>query len=102
MADSGFWVDGPSFYPLNKIQGRDFEHRGRWNRDIRKKRIVNEWGIGAVNSRWPLFLGRRSFDEDMVPTACETGVLVDSVGLGDRRGCDECKALLESEQWLAL
>jgi hypothetical protein len=27
---------------------------------------------------------------------------VDSVGLGDRRGCDECKELLESEQWLAL
>jgi Aspartyl protease len=26
---------------------------------------------------------------------------VDSVGLGDRRGCDECKELLESEQWLA-
>jgi hypothetical protein len=29
-------------------------------------------------------------------------VSVDSVGLGDRRGCDECKELLESEQWLAL
>jgi hypothetical protein len=29
-------------------------------------------------------------------------ILVDSVGLGDRRGCDECKELLESEQWLAL
>jgi hypothetical protein len=27
---------------------------------------------------------------------------VDSVGLGDRRGCDECKELLESEQWLTL
>jgi hypothetical protein len=27
---------------------------------------------------------------------------VDSVGLGDRRGCDECKELLEREQWLAL
>jgi hypothetical protein len=27
---------------------------------------------------------------------------VDSVGLGDRRGCDECKELLEIEQWLAL
>jgi hypothetical protein len=27
---------------------------------------------------------------------------VDSVGLGDRRGCDECKELLESEQWFAL
>jgi hypothetical protein len=27
---------------------------------------------------------------------------VDSVGLGDIRGCDECKELLESEQWLAL
>jgi hypothetical protein len=25
-------------------------------------------------------------------------VPVDSVGLGDRRGCDECKELLESEQ----
>jgi hypothetical protein len=34
-----------------------------------------------------------------------TGVMrsaVDSVGLGDRRGGDECKGLLESEQWLAL
>jgi hypothetical protein len=29
-------------------------------------------------------------------------IFVDSVGLGDRRGCDECKELLESEQWLAL
>jgi hypothetical protein len=29
-------------------------------------------------------------------------VVVDSVGLGDRRGCDECKELLEREQWLAL
>jgi hypothetical protein len=29
-------------------------------------------------------------------------LIVDSVGLGDRRGCDECKELLESEQWLAL
>jgi hypothetical protein len=29
-------------------------------------------------------------------------VVVDSVGLGDRRGHDECKELLESEQWLAL
>jgi hypothetical protein len=28
--------------------------------------------------------------------------IVDSVGLGDRRGCDECKELLEREQWLAL
>jgi hypothetical protein len=27
---------------------------------------------------------------------------VDSVGLGDRRGCDECKELLEREQCLAL
>jgi hypothetical protein len=27
---------------------------------------------------------------------------VDSVGLGDRRGCEERKELLESEQWLAL
>jgi hypothetical protein len=27
---------------------------------------------------------------------------VNSVGLGDRRGCDECKELLENEQWLAL
>jgi hypothetical protein len=33
-----------------------------------------------------------------------TGMLasVDSVGLGDRRGCDECEELLETEQWLAL
>jgi DDE superfamily endonuclease len=30
------------------------------------------------------------------------GRFVDSVGLGDRRGCDKCKELLESEQWLAL
>jgi hypothetical protein len=29
-------------------------------------------------------------------------LIVDSVGLGDIRGCDECKELLESEQWLAL
>jgi hypothetical protein len=28
--------------------------------------------------------------------------VVNSVGLGDRRGCDECKELLDSEQWLAL
>jgi hypothetical protein len=27
---------------------------------------------------------------------------VNSVGLGDRRGCDEGEELLESEQWLAL
>jgi hypothetical protein len=27
---------------------------------------------------------------------------VNSVGLEDRRGCDECKELLEREQWLAL
>jgi hypothetical protein len=27
---------------------------------------------------------------------------VDSVGLGDIRGCDEYKELFESEQWLAL
>jgi hypothetical protein len=27
---------------------------------------------------------------------------VDSVGLGDRRGCNEGKELLEREQWLAL
>jgi hypothetical protein len=32
----------------------------------------------------------------------EVAVIVDSVGSGDRRGCDECKELLESEQWLAL
>jgi hypothetical protein len=25
-----------------------------------------------------------------------------SVCLGDRRGCDECKELLESEQWFAI
>jgi hypothetical protein len=29
-------------------------------------------------------------------------IAVDSVGLGDRRGCDECKELLESEQWFDL
>jgi hypothetical protein len=34
--------------------------------------------------------------------ACRLIPAVDSVGLGDRRGCDECKELLESEQWLAL
>jgi hypothetical protein len=28
--------------------------------------------------------------------------VVDSVGLGDRRVCNECEELLESEQWLAL
>jgi hypothetical protein len=28
--------------------------------------------------------------------------VVDSVGLGDRRGCNEGEELLESEQWLAL
>jgi hypothetical protein len=29
-------------------------------------------------------------------------ICVDSGGLGDRRGGDECKELLESEQWLAI
>jgi hypothetical protein len=27
---------------------------------------------------------------------------VNSLGVGDRLGCNECKELLESEQWLAL
>jgi hypothetical protein len=39
--------------------------------------------------------GARVLDRTFPPT-------VDSVGLGDRRGCDKCKELLESEQWLPL
>jgi DDE superfamily endonuclease len=76
MAYSGFQGDGPILYPFKKNQGRAFEHKGHWNRDIRKQRIVNEWGIGAVNSRWRLLLGRWYFDEDMFPMAYETGVLL--------------------------
>jgi hypothetical protein len=37
-----------------------------------------------------------------VAIALFAAICVDSVGLGDRRGFDECKELLESEQWLAL
>jgi hypothetical protein len=40
---------------------------------------------------------RPTFSEPEFERRC-----VNSVGLGDRRGCDECKELLESEQWLAL
>jgi DDE superfamily endonuclease len=76
MAYSGFQGDGPIVYPFKKNQGRVFEHRGRWNRGIRRQRIVNEWGIGAVNSGWRLFLGRWSFDEDVLPMAYETGILL--------------------------
>jgi DDE superfamily endonuclease len=67
MADSGFQGDGPLVFPFKKNQGLAFAHRGRWNRDMRKQRILNEWVIGAVNNRWRLFLGRWSFDEDLSP-----------------------------------
>jgi DDE superfamily endonuclease len=76
MSDSGFQGDGPIVFPFKKNQGLAFAHRGRWNRDIRKQRRLNEWGIGAVNNRWRLFLERWYFVKHLFPSAYETGVLL--------------------------
>jgi hypothetical protein len=56
---------------------------------------------------WVPALSTGAENAQLVPIPLRGEVLplcrpVDSVGLGDRRGCDECKELLESEQWLAL
>jgi hypothetical protein len=56
-----------------------------WNRDIRKQRIRNEWGLGFLKTRWRLFLGEWPYDEAVFVESFTVGAILCNMHLR-RRG----------------
>lgn len=76
LADSGFHGDGPIETPHKKGQAVEFRDKHARNRDIRKQRICNEWGIGRVNNKFRLFLGRWSQSKQWFPMSFEAAAMI--------------------------
>jgi hypothetical protein len=66
IGDTGFVGEGDHLIcPFKKNQGALYRWRAMWNRDIRKQRISNEWGLGFLKNRWRVFLGEWPYDESV-------------------------------------
>jgi hypothetical protein len=64
IGDTGFVGEGDHLIcPFKKNHGALYLWRAMWNRDIRKQRIRNEWGLGFLKNWWGVLLGEWSFDE---------------------------------------
>ena len=47
--------------------------------------MVNEWGIGYINSRFRIFLGRWPIEKELFPIAYNTAAMISNWDF-DRRG----------------
>jgi DDE superfamily endonuclease len=66
IGETGFVGEGDHLIcPFKKNQGALYRWREMWNRDIRKQRIRNEWGLGFLMNRWRVFLGEWPYDESV-------------------------------------
>lgn len=72
MADMGFGGDGALVVPYKRNESTEWLFRTTHNRYIRSQRMVNEWGIGYINNRYRVFLGKWSFEKDLFPIAYTT------------------------------
>jgi len=72
IGDTGFM--GPSrvlVCPFRRNADETGVDRDAWNTDIRRSRIRNEWGIGDVKNRFRLFLGRWSYEPELLAPTFE-------------------------------
>ena len=76
IADTGFVGEGNVVCPFKKGVGDGFFYREKFNRDIRRQRVCNEWGIGLIKNRYRLFLGRWPFSPDLFPMCFETAAMI--------------------------
>ena len=58
LTDSGFSGWGPIMCPFKKGEALDFIFRAEHNRELRKKRVLNEQGIGYLSKKWRILIGR--------------------------------------------
>lgn len=63
----GFVGDGSLIVPYKSNESLDWMYRAVHNRYIRKRRMVNEWGIGYINNRYREFLGLWPFGQELFP-----------------------------------
>ena len=61
--------DGDLFFPYKRIESTLWLYRSKQNSYIRSQRMVNEWGIGFINNRFRVFLGRWPFEPELFPIA---------------------------------
>ena len=76
IGDIGFQGAGKVLCPFKSNQGATFVHRGMWNKELRRERICNEWGIGYINNRNRLFLGRWPFESCLFPVNYENAAMI--------------------------
>jgi hypothetical protein len=55
MTDMGLTGEGPIVFPFKSGRALYFELHGLWNNMIRKKRMINKWGVGYVSNRHRIF-----------------------------------------------
>ena len=85
MADMGFAGSGELVVPYKRNESTMWMYRSIYNKCIRKQRMVNEWGIGYVNNRFRLFLGRWPFEKELFSLAYYTVAMLSNWQF-DRRG----------------
>lgn len=52
-------------FPFKSRKETNWRHGRKWNKRIRKQRMVNEWSIGLVRNSFCLFIGNCSFEEGL-------------------------------------
>lgn len=85
MADMGFGGSGALVVPYKNKESTEWIHMTNYNRYIRRQRMVNEWGIGYINNRFRIFLGRWPFEKELFPIAYNTAAMLCNWQF-DRRG----------------
>jgi DDE superfamily endonuclease len=77
IADTGFQgKESTTITPFKKGQGRYFDYRTQFNRDIRKQRITNEHVIGIINNRNRLLLGRWPYERRLFRIKYEVAAML--------------------------
>ena len=76
MADMGFCGSGALVAPDKRNESTEWIHRSSYNKYIRGQRIVNEWGIGYINNRFRIFLGRWPFEKELFPIGYNTAAML--------------------------
>ena len=85
MADMGFGGSGGLVVPYKRNESTEWIHRSSYNRYIRQQRMVNEWGIGYINNRFRIFLGRWPLKKELLPIDYNTAAMLSDWQF-DRRG----------------
>ena len=72
IGDTGFQGEGRVVCPMKSNQGMHFVYRAMFNKDLRRQRVCNEWGVGYINNRFRMFLGRWPFSPELFPICYES------------------------------